>query len=118
MGVMWKQDTGCASERIYSTEGEQLGRRHTDTQLKVGRGPCRESVGAKLVQGKGLTSASELHQDGCGSRTELVGRHKSSWGAAEVPRFWLRGTRALVGVGCGGRGMAGKAAVTGAWSPG
>ena len=51
-------------------------------------------------------SASGSHQGSGGSRTELVGRHKSSWGAAEVPRFWLRGTRALVSAGCGG--MAGK----------
>ena len=56
--------------------------------------------------GRGLMSASGSHQGSGGSRTELVGRHKSSWGAAEVPRFWLRGTRALVSAGCGG--MAGK----------
>ena len=33
-------------------------------------------------------------------------RHKSSWVAAEVPRFQLRGTQALVSAGC--REMAGK----------
>lgn len=51
-------------------------------------------------------SASGSHQGSGGSRTELVGRHKSSWVAAEVPRFRLRGTQALVSAGC--REMAGK----------
>ena len=56
--------------------------------------------------GRGLMSASGSHQGSGGSRTELVGRHKSSWVAAEVPRFRLRGTQALVSAGC--REMAGK----------
>lgn len=62
-------------------------------------------------------SASGTHQGGCGSRTELVGGRKSSWGADEVPRSQLRGTRARVSAGVQG-GWSGKAVMTGAWSPG
>ena len=91
----WNVD--CA-ERVQS--GHQHSRWNVDRAERVQSGPslCRG--------GRGLMSASGSHQGSGGSRTELVGRHKSSWGAAEVPRFWLRGTRALVSAGCGG--MAGK----------
>ena len=76
--------------RVTAQKGSSWGRRHTDTQLKVERGPCTESpVGAKLVQGREgahvclwVTSGQRWDQNQAGGKTqEQLGSSRGS----EIP---------------------------------